>query len=150
MALNIQGILDVVASHALSTGYFESVNQHESKQSPSNGITAAIWVQRVTPIKTSGLATTTSRVELAVRLYGSLSDPYDDMDIHLTQALDALMTEYCGDFELNAQIRHVDLFGAYGHPLECRTGYINQDGQEFRVFNIQLPLIVDDLWSQSP
>lgn len=151
MALNIQGILDVMVSHALSTGMFEAVNQHESKQSPSNGITASVWVSRVTPVKTSGLSNTSVRVELTFRMYAAaLYEPYDDIDPNLSTALDTLMQAYCGDFEIGGQVRHIDIFGAYGHPLECRSGYINLDGKEFRVFNILIPLIVDDLWSQSP
>lgn len=151
MALNIQSILDVIVSHALSTGYFEAVNQYESKQSPGNGITGAVWVDRVTPIKTSGLSNTSVRVELQFRLYSNtLIEPYDDIDPQLTTVLDTLMRAYCGDFELGSQVRHIDIFGAYGSPLESRSGYINLDGKEFRVFSIRLPLIVDDLWSQAP
>lgn len=151
MALNIQGILDTVVSHALSTGYFESVNKHEPKQSPGNGLTASVWIERATPVKTSGLANTSARIELTVRMYSSTySDPYDDTDTNLMLALDSLMSAYCGDFEVDGQVRHIDIFGAYGSPLETRSGWINQNGMEFRVFSIRLPLIVDDLWSQSP
>lgn len=151
MAINIQGILDVIVSHALSTGYFEAVNSHETKQSPGNGITASVWIERVTPVKTSSLISTSVRLELTVRLYSSTySDPYDDTDTNLMLALDSLMAAYCGDFEIGGNARHVDIFGAYGSPLESRSGWINQDGKEFRVFSIRLPLIVDDLWSQSP
>jgi hypothetical protein len=151
VALNIQGILDVVVSHALSSGYFESINQYESKQSPSNGISGAVWVERVTPVKTSGLSNTSIRVELTFRMYSStLIEPYDDIDPKLTDALDFMMAAYCADFELGSQVRHIDIFGAYGNPLESRSGYINLDGKEFRVFSVRLPLIVDDLWSQSP
>lgn len=151
MALNIQSILDVIVSHALSTGYFEAVNQYESKQSPSSGITGAVWVDRVAPIRTSGLNNTSVRVELQFRLYSStLMEPYDDIDPNLTTVLDTLMRAYCGDFELGSQVRHIDIFGAYGAPLESRSGYINLDGREFRVFSIRLPLICDDLWAQAP
>lgn len=151
MAINIQGILDVIVSHALSTGYFESVNQHEPKQSPGNGLSASVWIERVAPVKSSGLANTSVRVEFTVRLYSSTySDPYDDTETNLMLALDALMAAYCGDFQIGGQARHVDIFGAYGSSLESRSGWINQDGKEFRVFSIRLPLIVDDLWSQAP
>lgn len=151
MALDLQGILDVICSHALSTGYFESVNQYESKESPVNGISGAVWVNRVTPVRTSGLANTTIRIELSFRIYSSTyAEPYDDLDTNLMAALDALMREYCGDFEVGGQVRHIDIFGAYGNPLECRSGYMNIGGKELRVFHITLPLIIDDLWSQSP
>ncbi len=151
MALDIQAILDVIESHALATGLFESVNQHESKQSPSNGLTCSVWVERTTPVKTSGLDNTSVRLELTVRLYsGTLTSPYDDIDPNLTRALDTLMRAYCGDFELGGNVRHIDIFGAYGSPLESRAGYLNMDGAEFRVFSVRLPLIIDDLWLQSP
>lgn len=151
MALDIQGILDVIVSHALSTGYFETVNQYESKQSPENGISAAVWVNRVTPVRTSGLATTSIRLELTFRIYSSTyQQPYDDIDPNLTRALDTLMRAYCGDFEVGGQVRHIDIFGAYGQPLESRSGFMNLDGKEFRVFSINLPLLVDDLWDQAP
>lgn len=151
MALNIQSILDVIVSHALATGYFEAVNQYESKQSPGNGITGAVWVDRVTPVKTSGLNNTSVRVELQFRLYSStLIEPYDDIDPNLTTALDTLMRAYCGDFEVGGLVRHIDIFGAHGAPLESRSGYVNLDGKEFRVFSIRVPLICDDLWAQAP
>jgi hypothetical protein len=151
VALDIQGILDVVSSHAMDTGYFETVNQYESKQSPGNGITAAVWVDRIVPVRTSGLATTTIRLDLIFRMYSSTyQEPYDDIDPNLTKALDTLMRAYCGDFEIGGQVRNIDIFGAYGSPLESRSGYMNLDGKEFRVFTIRIPLIVDDLWSQSP
>lgn len=151
MAFDIQGLLNVIVSHAMATGEFEAVNQYESKQAPGNGLTASVWVNQVTPVKTSGLVSTSIRLELTVRLYSStLIQPYDDIDPNLTKALDVLMRAYTGDFELDSRVRQVDLFGAYGNPLDVRAGYLNIDGKEFRVFSIALPLIVDDLWDQAP
>lgn len=151
MALDIQGILDVISSHAMSTGYFESVNQYESKDSPGNGISGAVWVDRIYPVKTSSLMNTTVRLDLLFRIYSSTYiQPYDDIDPQLTRTLDTLMRAYCGDFEVGGKVRHIDIFGAYGSPLETRSGYMNLDGKEFRVFTIRIPLVVDDLWAQSP
>lgn len=151
MALHIQDILDQICTHALTTADFEAVNQFESKQAPNNGLTASVWVERVTPVTTSGLANTSIRLELTVRLYSStLIQPYEDIDPGLTEALDRLMAAYVSDFELDGNVRHIDLFGAHGSPLEVRSGYLNIDGKEFRVFSIRLPLIIDDLWEQSP
>jgi hypothetical protein len=151
MALDIQGILNAVASHAMSLGEFESVNQYESKQAPGNGLSAAVWVDRVTPVKSSGLANSSIRLELSIRIYSSTAtQPYDDIDPNLTKAMDRLLAAYMSDFELGGEVRHIDLFGAYGSPLESRSGYLNIDGMEFRVFSIRLPLIVDDLWPQTP
>lgn len=151
MALDINGIFNAMVSHAMSLGYFDQVNQHESKQSAFDGLTCEIWVEQVNPVRTSALNTTSVRIQFEVRLYaGSISQPYDDLDTSLIVALDALMREYTGDFTLGGIVRHVDIFGAYGPGIQARTGYINHDGKEFRVFSVNVPLIVDDLWDQAP
>lgn len=151
MAIAINEILDIIVSHAQSTGHFQTVNEHESKQSNTNGITASVWLEKLTPIRSSGLNTTSVRLELEMRIYSSTyTDPYDDIDANLLIATDALFTAYIGDFSLGGLGRHIDIYGAYGQGLEIRVGYINQDGKEFRVFQIRLPIIINDIWSQSP
>lgn len=151
MALAINEILDVIVSHAQATGYFQTINEHESKQSQTNGLSAAVWIEKITPIRSSGLNSTSARLELEMRIYSSTyMDPYDDIDSNLALAVDALFTAYLGDFELGGTSRHIDIFGAHGQGLEVRVGYINADGKEFRVFQIRLPIIINDLWAQSP
>lgn len=149
--LDINAILDAMVSHAMSTGYFQQVNEHESKQSAFEGLTCEIWIETVSPVKSSGLDTTSLRIQFQVRIYsGTMQEPYDDVDSGLVTALDALMRAYVGDFTLGGLIRHVDVFGAHGSHLMARTGFVNHDGKEFRVFSVNVPLIVDDLWDQAP
>lgn len=151
MAVNITGIFDAMISHAQSLGYFQQVNQHESKQSAFEGLTCEIWIEQVNPVKTSALNSTTVRIQFEVRMYsGTLSEPYDDVETDLMLALDALMREYMGDFTLGGLVRQIDVFGAYGPGVACRTGFINHDGKEFRVFSLNVPVLVDDLWDQAP
>jgi len=151
MALDISGILNAMVSHAQGTGYFQWVNQHESKQSAFEGLTCEIWIEQIKPVRTSGLATTSIRIQFEVRLYaGTLSEPYDDIDSNVVTALDALMREYMGDFTLGGLVRHIDAFGAYGTGVQVRSGFVNHDGKEFRVFSINVPVICDDLWDQAP
>lgn len=150
MSLDINGILDVIVTHAQNTGYFEVVLEHQSKQSPTNGLTAGVWVERIDPVKSSGLASTSIRLELEMQLFSSTyMEPYDDIDSRLTEAVDTLFTAYIGDFSLGAEARHIDIFGAYGQGLGVRAGYINLDGKELRVFQIRIPIIVDDVWTQA-
>lgn len=151
MALDINGILDVVVAHAQSTGYFENVNEHESKQASLAGISAGVWVESISPIRSSGLANTSVRLELQMRVYGSTqSEPYDDIDANITLAVDSLFTAYLGDFTLGGEARHIDIFGAHGAPLHVNAGYLNQAGQEFRVFQMRIPIILNDIWAESP
>jgi hypothetical protein len=40
--------------------------------------------------------------------------------------------------------------GAYSSGLSAAAGYLNQDDDTFRVMTIQLPLVVNDVWTQTP
>lgn len=151
MALDITGLLDAAVSHALASGRFEQVNGHEPKSAPTTGgLTAAVWAQDVSPLRgASGLASTTVRLELAVRLYSSLTqEPADAIDPELIAALDDLMATYSADFTFGGLVKQVDLLGAHGTPLRAQAGYLRQDSTEYRVMTITLPLIVSDLWDQ--
>lgn len=151
--MRIRQILDVVESHALASGHYSRVNRHEpkSKNAATDGITCAIWVQRITPIGDgSGLAESSVRLELTVRSYASmLAEPQDEIDPRVVDAADALMAAYHGDFQLGGEARHVDIFGAYGERLEATAGYLSLGGMLFRVIDIRLPIVLDDLYPQA-
>lgn len=150
MSLAIQEITDAVVSHALETGYFERVNNHEPKSAPGNGLSASVWVDSIGPVPAgSGLARTSALLRFNVRLYTSmLSEPQDAIDPNLVTALDALLTKYNEDFTLGDLVRNVDLLGQTGASLSAQAGYLNQDNKLYRVFTITLPLVVNDVWDQ--
>ena len=151
MALDITGILDAVVSHAMACGHFERVNQHEPENPPGAGLTAAVWADRVTPVRSSGLASVSTLLVFNVRLFTSMqSDPADAIDPAMLAAVDTLCAAYAGDFTLGGLVRQVDLLGSAGQPLDIRAGYIPQDGALYRVLTISLPVIVNDLWTEAP
>lgn len=151
MALQIQALIDAAVSHALASGYFDRVNAHEPKSAPGRGITASVWVERISPYaRNSGLAATSALVVLNVRVYTNMvSEPQDAIDPELTLAVDSLMNAYNGDFMLDGLVSSIDLLNASGAGgLEARAGYIEIDKTLFRVMTITLPLIVNDVWTQ--
>lgn len=150
--LNIAAILDAVTSHAAATGYFDHVTGHEPKNAPGTGITCAVWVQQVGPVpKESGLRSTSGRIELMERIYSNmLSEPQDEIDPNIVEAVDGLLTVYSGDFTLGGLVNSVDLLGRAGTPLSARAGYLDQSGTHFRVMDVTLPILVHDIWEQSP
>lgn len=149
MALDVDGIVDAAMSHAMASGWFDRVNGHEPKNPPGNGLTAAVWMERVKPVLSSGLASTSAQVVLNVRLYTSmLQEPQDAIDPTMMKALSALFEAYSGDFTLGGLVREVDLIGAEGTSLQAEAGYLNQNGLLYRVFTITLPVIVNDVWDQ--
>jgi hypothetical protein len=151
--VNVTGILDGIVSHALSTGLFEQVNTHEPKSAPpGGGLTAAVWAQRIGPVPTgSGLAITSGLVVFTLRIYSNmLAEPQDAIDPEILAAVDVLMAAYSGDFELGGTVRNVDLLGETGTPLSMQAGYLSQDKRLFRVVDLTIPCVINDLWGQAP
>lgn len=152
MALDITAILASVESHVQTLGLFETVNLHEPKTKPANGLTCAIWADRIGPYPgASGLAATSGLVVMAVRIYTPmLQEPYDLIDPNMISATSALLAAFSGSFSLEGSVRNVDLLGESGTALSAVAGYINQDGKVLRVMTLTLPLVVNDVWSQAP
>lgn len=150
--MDATGILAAVISHAAASGLFDRVAGHEPKNAPGNGLSAAIWVQSIAPLPAaSGLSYTTGYLVLRERLYNPmLQEPQDSIDPNLLAATDTMIGLYSGDFTLGGLVRNVDLLGAHGIPLRADAGYLEQAGKLFRVFDITLPLVCNDLWTQAP
>lgn len=149
MSINITAILTAVESHAMGLGQFERVNKHEVANAPGAGITVEIWVQRIGPVRSSGLASTSALLLLNVRLRMPALLPDDYIDPAMTTACSDLMGAYSGEFELGGLVRDVDLFGENGTPLQAVAGWLPQDGSLFRVYTVDLPLVINDIWNQA-
>lgn len=143
-------IFDAVVSDAQRSGYFDKVNLHEPKRKPGTKLTAAIWVQNLKPIAlASGLATTSALVLFMLRIYSNMmKEPQDMIDPQLLKAASNLMRRYHDDFDFGGAIRNVDLLGQFGVALEAQAGYLEQDNTMFRIMDITIPCIVNDVWPQ--
>jgi hypothetical protein len=151
MTIGIDSILDTVISHAAASGWFEQVNGGEPISPSVPGLTAAVWVDTIDPIRSSGLASASARLGLTVRIYTSAEQlPTDAIDPNVTLATDALVRAYVGDFQLGGadDVRSIDVLGAHGAPLSARAGYLPLSGVTLRVMTISVPVIVNDLWDE--
>lgn len=148
--LNTRAMVDGIVSNALQLGIFDSVNLHEPKKSPGQGMTAWIFPDRIQPYPGgSGLNSTTVVIVFVFRIYqGMLSEPQDGIDPALIDAVDVLMTQYSGEFTLSGQVRNIDLLGEFGTALSANAGYINLDGKIYRVMDINIPVIINDAFTQ--
>lgn len=148
--IGIRNLIDAVTSHASAAGLFDSVQGHEPKSAPANGLLYAVFVSALGPARTgSGLSMTTARVELTGRVYKDFkSEPEDLIDPDMVDAVDTLFAAYTGDFDLGSNARNIDLLGAQGAPLSARAGYQRLDNGIFRVMDIVIPIIVNDAWNQ--
>jgi len=152
MALNFQAIVDAVASYAEATGEFDTVNMHEPKAKPGNGVTCSVWVGEISPLgAASGLNVVSGLIELSMRVQTPFKQqPEDGIDPLVMQAVGALMTAFAGGFTMAGVVRNVDLLGEHSQGLRAKAGYINQDGTVYRVMDVMLPLIVNDLFPEVP
>lgn len=149
MSLDTDALVDAVCSHALATGLFDAVNSHEPKTGPGSGMYAAVWVQSMRGVKSSGLNSTSVLVVFNVRLYSNmLQEPQDAIDPNIMRAADVLLRAYSADFRLDGLIRNVDLLGQHSQAMGGDAGYLEIDKVMSRVFTLNVPCIVNDLWDQ--
>lgn len=155
-AAAVTAIYGALLSHAQQLRLFETVDDHEPLNPPGAGLSCAIMLGPLEPVRASGLAATSGRLEFQVRVYSPrLALPASGIDRKMMQAVTTLMNAYSGDFDLltgnvaAGLVRNIDLLGAYGVPLRGQPGWLVHDGAHYRVYEITLPLILNDIWSQS-
>ncbi len=155
MTFNQAAVSDLVArleSIAMVTNVFRSVNFHEPKSAPGTGLRLAIWCQSIEPIAlASGLASTSGYVVCSARVYGNmLAKPEDEIDPRIMTAMTTLIGAYSADFTLGGTVRNIDLLGAYGEKLGAQAGYVAIDQHLYRQMTLTVPVVIDDLWVQTP
>lgn len=148
MALDCASLMNSIVDHCLTLGVFEAVNMHEPEGNAGNYM-AALWVQSVDPVQSSGLDVTSVRVAFTLRIYSNLvAKPLDEIDPNLASAVSLVMEGLSADFTLAEQVREIDLLGQYGLGLSAKAGYLNLSGALYRVMDITVPVIVDDVFDQ--
>jgi hypothetical protein len=138
-------LINSVTSHAASLGIFRSVNSHEPKSAPGNGLRYAVWIDTIMPDGTvSGLDMVSGTVTLIGRIYGNmLQKPEDEVDPRITAATASLMTAYAGNFTFSGSIRDVDLL-----RMNAKAGYVTIASTVYRVMDISIPCVINDMWSE--
>ncbi len=162
-AAAVSALFAAVVSDAQQLGIFETVIAHEPKNAPGNGLSCAVWVQTIKPSqRASGQAAVSGVVSMRARIYlnmlaepqdgidpGLLAAPQDGIDPGLLAATCRLMQAYSEGFTLGGTVRNVDLLGAEGEPLAAQGGYIQHDSRLFRVFELTVAVVINDMWVQS-
>jgi hypothetical protein len=146
----LTAIMKAVQSRVARLGEFEGIQFHEPKSAPGSN-TAALWADRMVPVAAaSGLDATSGLLVIQCRIYNRFNgEPQDSIDPEVIEAASAVVGAFVGGFTLNGQTRNVDVFGSFGFPLSALAGYINQDSTMFRVMTVQIPLVINDLWTEA-
>lgn len=152
---DVREVLAPIISHGKAIGRLHVVAGHEPKRAPSGKLSAAVWVQSTDPVPSSGLNSTTIRLVVQARIYASMtSEPQDAIDPDMTNAAIEWVARLVGDLKLGgggegASTRSIDVRAIHGVGLGAQAGYIEQDGKLFRVYTITVPVLVNDVWTES-
>jgi hypothetical protein len=146
----IKAVYAAAVSTAQKLNIFEVVIQHEPKARPVGLPACAVWTQELRPVAAvSGLSSTSGRLSLRARIYlNFLGKPEDRIDPELVRLTSTLLGAYTGGFTFAGTVMEIDLLGAYGESLSATAGYIHHDDTVFRVMEISLPVIIENLWIQ--
>lgn len=147
MTLGVVALLDGLKSHAQALGMFERVIGHEPHNAPGSGLSCAIWAGPVDPVGSS-LVSTTTRVEFTARMYVPGTSPDDSTETTILALVDGMCGSLTGDFTVGGLARQVDCLGEAGAPLAAKLGWVVMEGQQYRIADVTIPLIVNDLWTQ--
>lgn len=153
MGLNLVPAQDRIKSLVSSTSLFDTVTSGEPTAAPPKGakaLTAWLFLDWIGPATgQSGLDSTTGRVEYICRLLTPmLQKPEEKIDANIGMAAGKCIEVLSGDFELGGSARCVDLLAMTGFPLHAKGGYLDIGGTKFRMFDVMIPVIINDIWDQ--
>lgn len=151
-------ILNAIVSEFQRVGYFDKVNTHEPRKKPARGLIAAVWPQSIRSLSeisgtdsTSGLVVFTGRIYKNITMKTATANagmPEDAIDIFMLEVTSRLLRLFNADFTFGGTIRNIDLLGAFGVELGAQAGYLDQDNAKFRIMDITIPCVVNDIWPQ--
>lgn len=143
-AAQAKALFEAIRSYAQELGVFEAVETHDPWNAPGNRLYCSITLGPVRPVTSSGLAAVSGQVMLLVRVWSSaLQRPLDNIDPEVLAAVCALMGEFAGGFTLGGTVRDIDLFAMSAQPA-----YVDFEGKPFRTVEIQVPVIINDMFAE--
>lgn len=151
-AAAVMALFDAIKSVPAGMGDFARTGGSEPRSAPGGGLTFALVGVAIAPIKASGLNSTSGLVTFSARIYkggvAANQTELDAIDPAILTATCNLFAAYSGGFTLDGTVRQIDLLGQFT-PMTATPAWLEQDGKHYRVMDITIPVVVDDLWSQS-
>lgn len=143
-AAQAKALFEAIRSYALELGIFQAAETHEPWNAPGNRLYCSIQLGPIRPVTSSGLAQVSGQVTLLVRVWSSaLQKPLDDIDPEVLAAACSLMGAFAGGFTIGGTVREIDLFAMSAQPA-----YVDFEGKPFRTVEIQVPLIINDMFAE--
>lgn len=135
-----------VQSYAQALNIFQGVDLHDPWNAPGSQMFCSINLGRAKLLPTaSGMISASGQVTLTVRVWSSaLQRPLDGIDPGILAAACSLMGALAGGFTLNETVRNIDVFGMTAEPA-----YVDFEGKPFRVIEITVGIVINDMFTES-
>ncbi len=144
-AAQATALFEAIQSYAQALNIFQATETHDPWNAPGNRLFCSITLGPVRPVAVaSGLASVSGQVTLLVRVWsGAEQKPLGNIDPEVLSAVCSLMGAFAGGFTLGGTVRDVDLFAMSAVPA-----YVDFEGKPFRVAEISLPLLINDMFAE--
>jgi hypothetical protein len=148
----VTALFQAVQSTAAGLGDFKAALTSEPRAKPGTQMIVAFWLASIRGIPSSGLSATSGLVVISGRVYKTYltggQKELDALDPAILTATCDLMAAFSNDFTVGGTVREIDLLGQFGTPLSAQAAYVEQENQPFRVMDLTIPFVIDDLWTQ--
>lgn len=151
----IELLYTAVGDIAKQSGLFDRVDDHEPRNPPGRGLTCQVLMGAFEPVgRGSGLQVTSARMEFTVRISAPrMQSPDGKTDRAVLYAATYLMAAYNAELDLDevtpdGLVRCVDVLGMYGDALHMEPGWITDSEGNYRVAELTVPLILNDVFPQ--
>ena len=142
---DIKPVIQAIESFVAQNGYQGKVGVGEPKSPPAEEIAAAVFLRSLSVIDAT-LTTLDGHAMVTIRLYRDmLAEPTEDNEYKLAAAAFQLLADVAAGFTLSGLVRHVDFAGAGGNTLVVQFGYTDIGGRLFRIADIDMPMIINDI-----
>lgn len=152
-AFEIKATLLWIQSHLAASGYLPYNRIGEPKQDIAEELGAAVWLTTatVTQVPLGGSPGTEEVHTVTIRFYmNMLSEPQEQIEFRLMEAVSKLSEDLLGDFTLGGTIRNIDVGGQSGQGLQVTYGFIEIGGTMYRSADLGVPMIVDNAITLAP
>ena len=150
MALDTTATLDAIASLLSASGYAQPAGDGfigdpkgppDAQSSGKFPVSVRMTAAEIMDLKLDG--STTEQHTVTVTIYGVFIDSDGTVERLLSDAVNKVMAKLTGTAALGGNIRHIDVAGILGARMGVGYGYNDISGTQFRVAEIQVPMVVD-------
>jgi hypothetical protein len=142
-----------LTSHAKSLGIFVQVEGgRDPAPKPVGGLAVVFWINDYRPPPAgSGVASTSMVLDMRASVFCPLGTGKRDamaVEALVLYATHRLMKVLSNDFELDGLVRAIDLLGMTGEAMHADFGHLDYEDTWYRIGEITLPLIINDVYEQ--